>query len=224
MVASNFVDQDNFPMAEVESTERRPGFLVVEDDEHVARWLTRVFSSFRPATHVGTVREARTFIAAINYRLAAVVTDINLPDGSGFDVVRMTREHRPSMSVLVLTSSVQPKVVNTSFLLGASFLTKPTTEESLSTFARKALAMERVADVRVVAALERFVEEWALSEREAELLAHAVADKPRAELASTLGVSENTAKSHVRRLLQKSGTTDLEHVVRLVLRRALSGS
>ncbi len=146
------------------------GFLIVEDDDLVAKWLVRVFGGFRPALHTPNVREAREVIADVAKPLVAIVSDINLPDGSGLDVVRFAREKRQGVPVLVLTSSVQPKVVNNSFLLGASFLSKPTTEESLTVFARKALAAEGVNDKRVLEALERVADEWSLTDREAELL------------------------------------------------------
>jgi len=198
------------------------GFLVVEDDEAVAKWLVRVFSPFRPTTRAATIQAARDVIAETSKPLVAIVSDVNLPDGSGLDVVRFAREKRPAISVLVLTSSTQPKVVNNSFLLGASFLSKPTTEESLAVFARKAIAAEGVGDERVLAVLERVTEEWSLTDREAVLLTLAVSDRPRAELAAALGVSENTAKSQVKNLLRKSATHNLDHVVRIVLRRALA--
>ncbi len=198
------------------------GFLIVEDDEQVAKWLVRVFSSFRPTVRVGNIRSAREAISELAKPLIAIVSDVNLPDGSGLDVVRYAREERPSIAVLVLTSSTQPRVVNNSFLLGASFLSKPTTEESLQVFARKAIAAEGVDDTRVLRVLERVAEEWSLTDRESELLTLAVTDRPRGDLAAALGVSENTAKTQIKNLLRKSSARNLDHVVRVVLRRALT--
>lgn len=209
-------------MNERRVTTTPPGFLVVEDDEQVARWLVRVFSAFRPTTHASRVEEARKRLADPNLSLVGVCSDVNLPDGSGLDVVRYAREQRPAVAVLVLTSLTQPRVVNNSFLLGASFLTKPTTEESLGVFARKAIAAEGVDDARVLTVLQRVADEWSLTDREAELLTLAVSDRPRGDIASALGVTENTAKTQVKNLLRKAGARNLDHVVRIVLRRALS--
>lgn len=204
------------------ATPQGAGFLIVEDDELVAKWLVRVFSGYRPTTRVGTVRDARAIVADTAQALLAIVSDVHLPDGSGLDVVRFAREQRPAISVLVLTSSTQPKVVNGSFLLGASFLSKPTTEESLDVFARKAIAAEGVDDARVLGVLERVAEEWSLTDREAELLTLAVSDRARSDLAGALGVSENTTKTQVKNLLRKAAARNLDHVVRMVLRRALA--
>lgn len=202
----------------------QPGFLIVEDDEMVARWLVRAFTRFRPVVRAATVADALSRLADPELRLVALCTDVNLPDGSGLDVLRATREKHPRVPALVLTGSTQPKVVNGSFLLGASFLSKPTTEESLDTFARRALACEGVDDANVLRVIELAAHEWALSDREVELLGLAVADRPRDELADALGVSENTTKTQVRSLLRKSSARNLDHLVRIVLKRALQGT
>ncbi len=200
-----------------------PGFLVVEDDDLVARWLVRAFSKFRPVHRAGTVADGRARLADPNLKLVALCTDINLPDGLGLDVLRTARELHPRIATLVLTANTQPKIVNNSFLLGASFLSKPTTAESLETFARRALACEGVEDTRVLRVLEMVAGEWSLSDREVELLGLAVADRPRDQLADALGVTENTTKTQVKNLLRKSGTKNLDHLVRVVLHRALQG-
>lgn len=201
----------------------RPGFLVVEDDDLVARWLVRAFSKFRPVQRAASVAEGRTRLADPTLKLLALCTDINLPDGLGLDVLRTAKELHPRISALVLTANTQPKIVNNSFLLGASFLTKPTTEESLETFARRALACEGVEDTRVLHVVEAVATEWSLSDREVELLGLAVADRPRDELADALGVTENTTKTQVKNLLRKSNTKNLDHLVRVILKRALQG-
>ena len=202
----------------------QPAFLVVEDDEMVARWLVRCFSRFRPVVRAATVADALAHLKKPDLRLVALCTDVNLPDGTGLDVLRATREVHPRVPALVLTASTQPKVVNGSFLLGASFLSKPTTEESLDTFARRALACEGVDDSNVLRVIETVAHEWSLSDREVELLGLAVADRPRDELAKALGVTENTTKTQVKGLLRKSSTRNLDHLVRLILKRALQGT
>jgi DNA-binding NarL/FixJ family response regulator len=206
-----------------DTEQRQAGFLVVEDDELVARWLVRVFSKFRPTTHARTISEAKEIIGDRSRALLALVSDMNLPDGLGLDIVRYAREQRSGLAVLVLTGNTQPRIVNNSFLLGASFLTKPTTEESLEVFARKALATEGVEDTRILRVLEIVAAEWSLTDRESELLTLAASDRARADLAAALGVSENTAKTQVKNLLRKAGARNLDHAVRIVLRRALTG-
>ena len=196
-------------------------FLVVEDDELVGAWLQRAFTKFRPVTVAKSVASGSEALMDKGLRWTALIVDIGLPDGSGLDVVRVARAMVPSISVLVLTGNTQPKVVNGSFLLGASFLRKPTTADSLEMFARRALAVEGVKDPRVLRIVDTVTSEWGLSDREAELLGLAMADRPRTELADALGVTENTTKAHVKSLLRKSATRSVDHLVQQVLRRAL---
>ncbi len=202
-------------------TTERAAFLVVEDDPLVARWLARAFDRFRTVDTVGTVAAGQALLTDPTRSWAALVTDYGLPDGSGLDLARFARDRHPTLPILVLTGTTVPKVVNGSFLLGASFLSKPTTQESLELFARKALAREAVEDTRVLDMIEVVSREWALSEREIELLTLSMADRPRGDLADALGVTENTAKTQVKSLLRKSGARNLDHLVRVVLKRAL---
>lgn len=204
------------------TNEPQPGFLVVEDDDLVARWLVRAFERFRKVTRAASVTEGRALLEDKTRTWVAVVTDIGLPDGTGLDIVRTARAEHPMISVLVLTASTVPKVVNNSFLLGASFLSKPTTEESLQMFANRALAASRVQDRRVFRVMEAAATEWSLTDREVELLSLALGDRERNELADALGVSENTAKTQVKNLLRKSGARNLDHLAIVILKRALN--
>jgi len=85
--------------------------------------------SFEPI-EAGTVREA---LAQFNGELpAAVLLDIDLPDGSGLDVLRQIKQDRPETIVIMITGNVQ--VDNTiSALRGGAydFIGKPVSLEEL---------------------------------------------------------------------------------------------
>ena len=106
--------------------------ILVVDDDQAIRWsLSEALRSwsFVPI-EAGTVAEA---LAQFSAELpAAVLLDIDLPDGSGLDVLRQIKEERPDSIVIMITGNVQ--VDNTiSALRGGAydFIGKPISLEEL---------------------------------------------------------------------------------------------
>ncbi|OOY25037.1 DNA-binding response regulator [Thioclava sediminum] len=99
--------------------------LLVEDAEELAEATQRRLARSGMACDLAaTVEEARDFLAVQAYD--AVILDINLPDGSGTDLLREMRAQAATMPVLMLTAqfSVDDKI--SAFELGADdYLVKP---------------------------------------------------------------------------------------------------
>jgi DNA-binding NarL/FixJ family response regulator/GNAT superfamily N-acetyltransferase len=181
---------------------------LVEDDEVVARSLARLLRAHGKVQVVGSVAAA---IAAIDAQAwVAVIADITLPDGSGLDVVEHAHEARPTMPLLVLTGSNEPRHINRAAALGARFVCKPCTADELLPFVQDAKAL---AVGRDSAALDDLVAKaaarWTFSNREAEIFAAALGGVTREEFLRTSGMSPNTYKTHVRALLRKSDADSL---------------
>jgi DNA-binding NtrC family response regulator len=113
--------------------------LVVDDDEAIRWTLREALQSwgFTP-TEAGSVEEAvRQFKADLP---AAVLLDIDLPDGSGLDVLRELKREHPEAIVIMITGNVQ--IDNTiSALRGGAydFIAKPINLEELRITIRNAL-------------------------------------------------------------------------------------
>src|SRR5215470_521048 len=126
--------------------------LVVDDDEAIRWTLREALQSwgFAPA-EAGSVAEA---IKHFNADLpAAVLLDIDLPDGSGLDVLREIKREHPEAIVIMITGNVQ--IDNTiSALRGGAydFIAKPINLEELRITIRNAIEARQlrreVAQVR----------------------------------------------------------------------------
>jgi DNA-binding NtrC family response regulator len=113
--------------------------LVVDDDEAIRWTLREALQSWGFAPNeAGTVAEAvRQFKADLP---AAVLLDIDLPDGSGLDVLRELKREHPESIVIMITGNVQ--VDNTiSALRGGAydFIAKPINLEELRITIRNAI-------------------------------------------------------------------------------------
>lgn len=77
--------------------------LIVEDDELTRRAMTRLLQSWGHTTlAAGSVAEAFELLDGDH---GCVVTDLNLPDGSGTEVLRHLKQQHPSVRVAVATGT-----------------------------------------------------------------------------------------------------------------------
>jgi FixJ family two-component response regulator len=145
-------------------------------------------------------------------------------DGSGLDVLQTLRQQGAKTPALVLTGHRDAGRINRARALNAEFLCKPAEDESLESFARRAIALHWTRSERVARRIDAFAVEHRLTPRESELVAAAVAGMPRRLVAEELCVSENTLKAQIRLLLVKCDTPDLDDLSNEILKQALEGA
>jgi DNA-binding NarL/FixJ family response regulator len=176
--------------------------LIVEDDELFSRILARFFARYGKVRSARTAQAARGILAE-GWAPLAMVFDVSLPDGSGLDVLEWARIGNPSAPALVLTGHVDAHLINRAQRLRAEYAVKPVDAHNLEAFAQHAVASQVPAGTgRGV--VERYALRHHLSPRETQIVAVTVLGTPRDEL-----LSENTVKTHVRRMLKKCKVRDL---------------
>ena len=105
--------------------------LVVDDDQAIRWTLSEALRSwsFVPI-EAGTVAEA--LVQFNGESPAAVLLDIDLPDGSGLDVLRQIKQERPESIVIMITGNVQVDNIISALRGGAyDFIGKPISLEEL---------------------------------------------------------------------------------------------
>lgn len=177
--------------------------------------FTRVVGvRFEPIA-VASVTEARAALERLTEPPAGAIIDHNLPDGSGLDFLEELRRTFPGTPALIVTGLRDPAIPNRSHLLDAMFAAKPVPNENVEHFLQW-IEQARAPDP-LAAAIASFARTYKLPPREVQILQVALGGVGRRELASTLGISENTLKSRIRALLGRTGETSLDGVERRVL-------
>lgn len=102
-----------------------PTLLVVEDDVSAASLLLKMLERFDcEVVHVSTVSEGIDEVFKHKYDLALV--DLMFPVGSGVDVIRTVKAHRPEMPVIVMTGYLDHPVVQEALAYGVvTLMRKP---------------------------------------------------------------------------------------------------
>lgn len=100
--------------------------LIVEDHPDYRRYLRGVLQDTMSSVDIheaGDVAEADASIAALNPDL--ILTDIRLPDGSGFEIARRIGRDHPNSSVVFVTGFGNVAFKREAYKLGAvAFFTK----------------------------------------------------------------------------------------------------
>lgn len=182
--------------------------------------------AFDVVAGVGTVQDALLEVA----RLApdVVVTDLDLPDGSGTTVCERVQAEHPRVRLLVLTRSARPDDVMSALRAGAHGYALKCAGPLEVLSALRSLAVgdtyldPRIADcvVNVVASGKRARAALGLTRRERDILELVGRGLTVSKIALELGVSVRTAETRLRHLANKLATDDLFDTARTVLGRS----
>ncbi|MFA5877956.1 MAG: response regulator transcription factor [Candidatus Staskawiczbacteria bacterium] len=101
--------------------------LIIEDNESLAKVLKMAFvSNNYPADYVtsGVVGNQRLGLSPKSYNL--IILDLMLPEKSGFEIIKDTRQNKIDIPIVVLSARYEEKDYKKAFELGANgYFTKP---------------------------------------------------------------------------------------------------
>ena len=196
-----------------------PRFLVVEDDELVGRAFASLLSERWTTAWARTLGLAREALAS--RRFSGIVLDAGLPDGSGLELLAQLRSVGDRTPCLFVSGHFDPSLATRCHALDAWCVYKPEVLDDVLIFAERAAAVARSVTESSRAVVDDYSMEARLSARETEIVQLVLAGTPRQGLAREVGMSENSVKTLVRRLLRKLEAGSLDEVARRVLEEVL---
>jgi two-component system, NarL family, invasion response regulator UvrY len=158
-----------------------------------------------------------------------VLLDINLPEGSGLELLGQVRRLCPQAAVLVLSAYPEEEFAVRSFKLGASgYLTKASVADEMIAAVRKVLAGGRYVSATLAERLAAALGEGqaqalheALSPRELEVLRLVASGKTIKEIAAGLLLSEKTIATYRARVSEKLGRSSNVDLTRYAIQHRL---
>ncbi|MFC4785183.1 response regulator transcription factor [Nocardioides sp. MAHUQ-72] len=200
--------------------------LLVDDHELIRQGLARAFERDSSMTVVGQAGSVAEALAAWRtLRPEVVVTDLQLPDGTGLDIVRALRADSAQVGLVMLTMHAGDAQIFAAMEAGASaFLNKASRGDEVVSAAAHAVKAPRsfLCTGLTGAVLRRSTTAAArLSPREQEIL-ELLADGLRAgEIARRLYLGESTVKTHITHLYEKLGAANRAQALVTAMRRGL---
>ncbi|MCL2615057.1 MAG: response regulator transcription factor, partial [Nocardioidaceae bacterium] len=187
--------------------------LLIDDHELIRNGLGAVMDLEADMDVVATAPTVADGLAAYDRLLPdVVVTDLQLQDGTGLDVVRTLRKKSDTVGLIVLTMHSGDDQIFAAMQAGASgFVGKDAPSTEVIKAARhSAVSPKAFVCAGLVGAMMRRAsgESTALTEREHDVLLLLADGLNAAQIGAKLYLSESTTKSHIARIYQKLGAAN----------------
>jgi DNA-binding NarL/FixJ family response regulator len=146
--------------------------------------------------------------------------DLQMPVMNGIDAILAIRREFPGARIVILTTYDGDVQAVRALKAGAvGYLLKSMLREELVNTIRSIHAGRRSIPSKIAAGIAEHVADETLSAREIEVLRKVATGTSNKIIASQLGVSEATVKSHMKSILSKLGANDRTHAVTIALKR-----
>lgn len=201
--------------------------LLIDDHELIRQGLARAFERDAEMTVVGQAGSVAAGVAAFGeLGPDVIVTDLELPDGHGLEVVRQVRTTSDTVGLVVLTMHAGDDQIFAAMEAGASaFVGKDSKAIEVVSAARHAAVAPRTFLCSgLSAAMMRRASAPVLpklSGREEEVLALLADGLGTGEIAGRLYMSESTAKTHITHIYQKLGAANRAQALVAAMRLGL---
>ena len=175
--------------------------LIVDDHAVVRHGLKSAIESqgYKVVAEAGSINEAQAFMAQTNPD--AIIVDINLPDGSGFDLVTWSRKVSPTTAIVVLTLNEGEEYVRAARSAGANaFIVKSALLSDLIAALDFAISSPTSFSSKQISSSDM---DSGLSAREIDVLHSISHGLSNAAIATNLYISVSTVKTHVSSILRK---------------------
>jgi two-component system NarL family response regulator len=201
----------------------RASVLVVDDHALLRTGVAKIINQ-EPDLHV--IAEAGNGMEAVEafeqHRPDVTLLDLRMPVMEGVEAGRRIRERDPRARVIVLTTYDTDDEIARALKAGAkAYVLKDISAEDLVACIRDVLAGKTYLAPAAAARLAEGVTHVQLTPRELATLRLMADGRANKEIASTLGISERTVKTHLGHLFEKLGVTSRTEAIKIAMRRGL---
>jgi len=200
--------------------------LLIDDHDLIRQGLARAFEredDFSVCGQAASVTEGLRQYNAL--RPDVVITDVRLPDGLGFELVKEIRKQGHDTGVVVLTMYAGDEQLFAALEAGASaFVAKDAPADEVVAAARHALVSPRsFAAADLAGAMRRRMTPAGpqLTTRESEVLRLLANGYSVSAIARSIFVSESTAKTHISKIYEKLGASNRADAIMKAVRSGL---
>lgn len=190
--------------------------MIVDDHEVVRRGIAEVIDrsdGMQIVGEAGTVAEALRRMPLV--KPDVLLVDLQLPDGTGLDILTTAARQLPHTRSVVLTSFDDDDAVSAALAAGAkAFLLKSVRGAEITEVVRAVAGGRVLLDERTLTQYQRDDDPTAeLTKSERRVLDFIAVGLSNRDIADRLGIAEKTVKNHTTSLLAKMGLQRRTQVV-----------
>ena len=203
--------------------------LIVDDHPSCAKGVPQTLQSDDAIVVVGDAATGEAIAQARALRPDVVLMDISMPNLDGIEATRRIKDAAPDTKVILITVDESRGAVSEAIQAGVSgYLLKDATPDALVDAARNAVEGNAVIHPQLT---KTFIEEartagdeqktTPLSKREREILQKVADGATTRQVASDLGISPHTVKTHLERIFEKLDANDRAQAVAIAIRTGI---
>lgn len=183
--------------------------IMIVDDQFVSRELFKLYIEQSPEYEVlyciDTAMFADTYV--LKAPLDLVIMDILMNDGSnGLDAAKKIKKLKPDLKIIAVTSMPEVSWMERARKIGIeSFWYKDVSEETLMDIVARTLKGESIYPDNTPVVTLGLAKSSDFTPKEIEVLRLLTTGAGNDEIAVKLDISQNTVKTHIKHLLEKTG-------------------
>ena len=201
-----------------------PVRILVAEDHLVARVGVTAILNMQPDMKVvAEAANGRETVAQYRiHRPDVALLDMRMPEMSGVEAAIAIRAEFPNARLIALTTYGGDGDVRRALAASiAGYLTKDVLHEELLKAIRAVHRGEKYLPASIRALLDAYAPQDELSARELDVLRLIVRGHANKEIAWQLGIAEETAKNHVKKILAKLNAQDRTQAATMAIERGL---
>ncbi len=204
-------------------SDRKIRILVVDDHPVLRDGVAAILGNQTDMMMVGEARDGREAVDRfLALRPDVTLMDLQMPGMNGVDAINEIRSADPGARIIVLTTYAGDVQAVRALKAGAvGYLLKSGLRTELVDAIRDVHRGQRHVHRDVADEIAVHVIDEPLTGREVEILRLVSIGKANKQVASELGLSEETVKGHLKSVFAKLGVADRTHAVTVAARRGI---
>lgn len=190
---------------------------VIDDDDAVRDSLAMLLEA--SGFSVTAYASAEAFLGGLEQASSGcVVTDVQMPEISGLELLRRLSDRLTEFPVIVLTGEADVPIAVEALKNGAlDLIEKPYSGETVISAVRQALTQLEANNSRASRRNDNVQKIAALSSRERDVLEGVLKGGSNKEIARDLGISPRTVEAYRANLMMKMGADSISELVQMAL-------
>jgi DNA-binding NarL/FixJ family response regulator len=197
--------------------------LTVDDHPLMRAGIAAVLQSEPDIAIVAEASDGREAIERFRvHRPDITLMDLQMPEMRGIEAITAIRGEFPNARIIVLTTYSGDVQALRAIKAGAvGYMLKSMVRKDLLDTIRAVHQGLRRIPPEIASEIVEHVSSDALTERELQVLRQIAAGNANKQIATQLGISDETVKGHVKNILAKLGANDRTHAAMIALKRGI---